>query len=468
MRCSQYNNNSMDAYFFSAKYFFSKYGEECLLGLLFLFSGVAIYGLIFREGLIIYADGAEYFKFAKIISTHLLEFNLKGVVSTPVVAHWGGVLLGSIPLLIDWNESDQRYVAALFFSLPVFINTYLIYKVAIKLEFSKRAALISAAFYILCFSHYYQLRNVLPYEYAVSFFLVSVLITLSKGTRYGLNGTICFFIFFIYYGYWILALCGLIFASLYACNGIREFVFRVSRLSLGFLLPFIIFLLVGFSYEVDFISDFVNFSSTISQGDFHRGHLVPFEFLYYAENFKATIWLFVLVACFFYTSDEKKIWLLCGLGFIYVALFLGSNVFNYFVVLGRLVKQLLPILCLLSGLYLAKLNGRLLSCIFFFVIAGFLYNYISLIDSYHPAEVKKRFIELRDQKRPLANKEILLANVCEPSYFLCPSIADNCSVVEGYFSSLNHRFLQYEESNEESRRALRQRVLFHQIVICSE
>jgi hypothetical protein len=112
---------------------------------------------------------------------------------------------------------------------------------------------------------------------------------------------------------------------------------------------------------IDIISAYRLFSESITQGNFAEGWSLPFAYFWYTEH----IVIVILGALAFLAALRVRkgpagytIFWLAGILFVYMCLVVPSVFLNYFVVYGRLARQMMPFLVLLSAEGLASLEQR--------------------------------------------------------------------------------------------------------------
>jgi hypothetical protein len=109
------------------------------------------------------------------------------------------------------------------------------------------------------------------------------------------------------------------------------------------------------------LGSFVRFAGTIHDGTFNEGWRLPFEYLWYAEHGILLLWVGGLAWSIWHVrrSDlPRQVWVgILGVGVIYGALVITSVGLEMFVVYGRLARQLVPFLCIISANFLERLRA---------------------------------------------------------------------------------------------------------------
>jgi len=422
---------------------------------------------------VVYFDGLEYFKFAQAFNESVNNQGLDSAFSIPVIGHWGAVLWGSLPFLINTSLLTDKQAFALFFALPSVISIALVYFISYRAFYSRKAGLIAAGLFALSFSNTYLVRHALPTDLSILFLLGAILLMFDQNKNKPMLqftvGILCFMAFFTYYGYWasvtFVLLCNLLFHT----SNIREALAKAFYSSAGFFAPLLTFLLIGFLVNKSYLGHFIEFSQTINEGAYSEGYKLPFAFFYHSEGLIAFIWLLcVSYACWQFISqknkDLKSLFFLFAILFIYSALTITSNVTETFVVYGRIVKQLVPFLCILSAYYLANQKNSYLAAIF--ILCSIPYaNKLSLLnDTIFYQELKP--IEKSYQEKNLQQgREIFISDLCTDKTH-CHDHS-HCEILHTSTSPKQVAFFQYDEvSSPQERELIRSSYLSKAIVSC--
>jgi hypothetical protein len=442
-----------------------------LIGLL-LFSLAIRLILIFNGGEPLHDDGGEYFSTSKSLHKHIALLNWNGFFNTHVFAHWGGALLGIIPFFITtpWLSPAQTFT--LFFAAPAIINIYLLYRITIYFGGSQKTALISAGLYTLSFSGFYQAQHGHYFDFSLTFFLLGIIFTLkSKDKKLGLffSGVFYFLCFFSYYGYWTISFIGMLFLASHKAINIKHFLIRGLTGATGFFIPLSGFFLASSHHEANYFQHLLIFSQTITHGNFEQGHAIPFLFLWHAEGPLSLVWLSCLLFSIFYTKNYAVKCSLFAILLVYGLWVLGSNLLESFVVYGRLVKSVVPLLCLNAAFVMSSLNAPALITIFILLMPNPLINSWKNWPATYIQDIKKYERDLRELYED--NRVVKLSTRCIPDLPSCQKILfdpleKNCIVKKSYVSKLNLAFNQYDGLTLESRRVLRDHIFIIDASIC--
>lgn len=180
----------------------------------------------------------------------------------------------------------------------------------------------------------------------------------------------------------------------------------------------------------------------------------------------AIIWLLCILASL---KDRGHYAIKCsllGITILYALLVTGANIFQYFVVYGRLVKAVVPMLCLISAYELSRLDNRILWPLLLAVVFSYLLNSYQLHKAILYGDVSRAY---RDQVERLSSDKhrLSLQTTCKPYLPQCGAPVDaDCMVVDSFLSHVNLRFFQYEAVSPESRALANTHKFYYQIIDC--
>jgi len=415
--------------------------------------------------LVVFRDGKEYFVFAEQLNQYLLQGDISAFMNTPVVGHWGTVIIGTIPLFFEIPNVTPRQLFAVFFTLPAVINIYLVFNLALKIRFSHRAALFSAILFALSFTNMYHVRHVMPNNLAITFFLLSLILTLSDNSRQKPTylipltaGFLSFLCFFTYYGYWIITGLALLFTCVYKTPSTTIFLKKVFFSAVGFFAPLFGFILFGKFHGANIIQHFLEFSQTITMGEYSKGLTLPPQFLFFSEGPLLFVWIACLSAgaySWFKNTAPISIKALIGaILFIYIAFFISCNILELFVVYGRLVQQAIPFLCLVSGFYLANVDYRLFIAAIFVIAVHYMHNYNQLLHAVFEHEIDSIYERLNEENKN-ENREIIKADIYSSSFYkIEKQDYSHCNKIFSGVPNKTLKFFQYDHISKKAERAL--------------
>ena len=327
-----------------------------------LLSLILRWALVIRGGQYYFSDEQRY-EVSRQIANFIVQGEFSEAFSHLFAApeHLGFKIIGILPALIEKLTGPSLVIPALFFSLFSVLNLFLVFLLARRAGATQSESLLALVIAAASQSLLYYSRHLMPYDTAMSFGLLSLYAALKPGATTKtslLCGVLSFLCFITYNGYWILAgfamLC-------HVFAGKKDFSVLLRRgilLAVGFTAPLILMVLSARLAEIDLIVEYAKFAGTVNQGDYSEGWSLPFEYFWHTEHFLIVIvGVLALLAVFsiFTSNDRYPLWWLAGLSFVYACLVLFSVYFQSFVVLGRLARQMMPFLALVSAYGLARL-----------------------------------------------------------------------------------------------------------------
>lgn len=165
----------------------------------------------------------------------------------------------------------------------------------------------------------------------------------------------------MYLGYWTLAGAVVLLHATYAPVSWRDVVRRLAAAGAGaaIFMAAIAWLFSAINGE-SLLAYFTNHAARINQGSFSEGWSLPFAYFWHAEHGVLLLWLAALGSCVWRLRTGQVSGLakasLLAVVVIYGALFFNSVVLERFVVYGRLARQLVPFVCVITAIELVRLR----------------------------------------------------------------------------------------------------------------
>ncbi len=376
------------------------------------------WGLILKDGQYYFSDEGRY-ETSRTFAKLAIDGKLNEAFSQFFIApeHLGFKIIGIIPAVFEQFTRESLVIPALFFSLFSVLNLFLIYHISKRTGAADRESLTALLLSASSMSLLYYSRHLLPYDTAMTFGLLAVYAALDEKPNFKSSlacGALGFACFITYNGYWPLAVLGMLISSLRGGRSPtkqslnREAMSILQRglyATVGFILPAVLLFAVANASGINILKEYRTFSTTVSQGQFDEGWSLPFEYFWHAEH-----WLFlllVLLSGYAVFSSEGKdgainFWAGAAI-FIYLCLLIPSVFLNLFVVYGRLARQMLPFLLLLSANGFERLEqqisfGKNLTKILLAMIAiQTAWNYQASYTLTYPREFAKQAQSLRPE-----------------------------------------------------------------------
>jgi len=375
--------------------------------------------LIFRGGQYYISDETRY-EVSRNAARFLLQSQFGEALRQFTISpeHFGFKVIGIIPALLEHIVGISLVFPAISFSLFSVLNLYLIFLLAQRVAPSSNEALYAIFIASSCLSLLYYSRHLFPYDMAMSFGLLALYISLTQNQTAQTSlicGSLSFLCFITYNGYWSLA--GFVMLANILMNGenVSRIVQKIIFTAIGFIAPLTFLIIVMQRLGTNMISAYRLFAASITQGSFEEGWRLPFEYFWHTEHtvilILGALSVIAIISQFKDSRQDTKLWT-GGVLFIYLCLFIPSVVLKYFVVYGRLARQMIPFLVLLSAQGLVQLehrvaSGRKLTMIvlaFIFIQAA--WNFMSSYNLNYPrqfvAEAKAQFPSFEFSSKRLA------------------------------------------------------------------
>jgi len=260
-----------------------------------------------------------------------------------------------VPASVEYlTGAEDTRIAAVFLAFFSVLNVWLVGRIASRLGAGEWESTLASVLAALSASLTYWARHLMPYDVAMSLGLLAVLVGVHPradaraSVRCGLLAACAFL---VYNGYWALAGAA-VFVHASRGGGLREFVRRALLAARGF--AAVICLLLAYDAAVGggYVSNALAFSRTVVQGKYEEGARLPFEYLWHTEHLLLVAWLVAAGWCLVRVTQGVSARVgvgLLGFAIVYVCLVGSSVVLHVFVVYGRLARQMLPFLCLVTA-----------------------------------------------------------------------------------------------------------------------
>lgn len=260
------------------------------------------------------------------------------------------------------------WVPGLYFSLASVLCIGLIFAVARRAGASERESLY-ASFLLACSScMFYLSRHLLPYDSSMAILLFAAWLVLREKDGDWRRSFLCGFVislgYLTYNGFWTLAFLLLVLETFRRPVNVRGVLTRGIAAASAFLLIPVILTVIGWLKDGSPYLVWVATHKGVNQGDFREGWSLPWGYLWHAEHLLYVLWM--AAAAYFLVGLRQEdpvtrrrgiLWVVSVAG-IYAFLAICSTGVQAFVVYGRLVRQLVPGLCLVTALVAESLSRR--------------------------------------------------------------------------------------------------------------
>lgn len=265
----------------------------------------------------------------------------------------------------DWRDAGNRYASAGFAAgllalFPVAI-VWLVHRFARAAGAPEPEALWAAGLAALSNTLFYFSRHLLPYDAALAAWLAALVLLHRDGLRVLiLSGLLAGLAFHLYNGYWFLVPATgmwLLVRQWRQAAGWQRVVVWVSGAGLGLGLPLLVGTAAG---GTAYWQTMRAFGGTAVQGVFAEGWSLPAAYLWHSEQGLGLLVLAAVAGALLLDHPPSRVvQTLAVATMIYGLLCLLSVGLEKFVVYGRTVRPLVPLLCVAGGWAFAQWQQRL-------------------------------------------------------------------------------------------------------------
>ena len=264
-------------------------------------------------------------------------------------------IVALMPAAVERLVGQTPIIPGVFLASFSVLNIWLLKKVAQRLGAGETESLLAAAGLAMSASLFYFARHLVPYDVAITFGLLALFAGAKSGTRASSSLLCGFFaacVFLAYAGYWPLAVATLTVHASSSTNW-YDVVKRGLQAGLGFAATLSVVVVTSTALGGDFVGGALTYSRAVKQGSIEEGWRLPWEYLWHSEHWLLAAWIISFIwACHRVASSAGSARLRAGLigaASIYLMLVVGSTMLEIFVVHGRLARQLVPFLCLVTA-----------------------------------------------------------------------------------------------------------------------
>ncbi len=262
-----------------------------------------------------------------------------------------------LALPLAWADArfgDSPVRAACAISLFSVATLALLGRCARLLGASRREAWLAVFFGACANCLFYYSRHLFPYDVALALCMASLAVALGPPApwRSFLAGMLAGLGFLTYNGYWVVGGVVLV-VHVARARGTGRAALRAALSGLGLAIPILGAVAAARGLGADLVASFRSFSGTVFQGDFGRGHVFVWQYLWSTEGPVLLIWL--AGAAYVITRTRARgplerplLWVLMAAS-LYACLVFTADVTRTFVVYGRTARILAPFLCLSSA-----------------------------------------------------------------------------------------------------------------------
>jgi len=267
---------------------------------------------------------------------------------------------------VAWSLREMPLLGQVWLSVLGMGQILVVARIARQWGASPLEAWWAGLLMVLSSTTLYYSRHLLPYDSALLIGLLGVWVGTKPQYRFWhsiATSVLGLAVFFTYNGHW--PLTALVFAfhllPVYHRHSLA-LLRRIQGLLIGVLIWTLFWALLSIVSGLplrSYLTSLASFSGTVTQGVFSEGYSFPFQFLWDAERFLAVLWLLGcldgLWVLWKKATDRQVLLALAAVFMLYAMLTLFSTILERFVVYGRLVKMMVPFLCILGAFSLHRL-----------------------------------------------------------------------------------------------------------------
>ena len=314
--------------------------------------------LILLGGQFCWPDEWRYYRGVELLSrlTHG-EFAEPLRQNIAMGGHVGFVFTSMIPAALQGVlgavtglRADQTlWLPAAFFALFSAAIPALVHAIALRAGATRREAATALLFTALSTALLHYSRHLLPYDLSMFLWLLALWIGMRPeppariSCACGLLGGAAFV---IYNGHWLAVGVCLAAHVLWRPGSVAAAVRRAAAAFAGLLAPLLLLVLLGWLVGGSFLGSLREHSGALVGGRYEEGATVTWKYLWYNEGPLLAVWL--AGAAMALRVPRARVWVGMAFG-IYAAHVLFSLGLEKFVVFGRLVRQMIPFLCLAAA-----------------------------------------------------------------------------------------------------------------------
>lgn len=323
-------------------------------------------------------------------------------------AGWAGIfktadhllfkVIALLPAILEHWSGAHPILPAFFFAIFSTLSLWMTGRI-VSMAGGAPAQQVAAVFLAAgANSLFYYARHYFPYDVAMFFGLWAWARAVHQPPRGGYAvGLLAGLCFATYNGYWLLGGAAMAVRSIQAFRGgLRSTLKILPALVIGVLTCPLTLVVVGRALGCDLIKSYLDFSRTITQGEMQGSLLFMGGYFWHGEGVAGLV--VMLAAGMGVLARGEKAALAvavvrAALGMLMLR-WLMADVLGWFVVYGRLVREVVPLLCVAGGVGLGWLWGR--GCrwravavamgAIFIVSAG--WNYARVLRQWFPREFR--------------------------------------------------------------------------------
>jgi len=268
-------------------------------------------------------------------------------------------VIGVIPAFgMSIVSGAPAWLPSIFFGLFSVGSIYMVWRISLRVSGDPEEAFLSATVAASCSCLFYFSRHYFPYDMSLCFALLGLYSGL-RARKGFLAGIWCSLAFLTYNGYWSLCAVILGVATLYRTESFAASGRRAAYALLGLAIPVLV--VAGFERAAgtNYFKDVIQFSGTITMGDYHEGWKFIARYLWQSEKGIEPIvaLLFALALVLGFSRRRRHLlWWVASCAVLYLGLSWMCAGLQKFVLYGRVARSVVPFFALAAGGSLAAIG----------------------------------------------------------------------------------------------------------------
>ena len=270
--------------------------------------------------------------------------------------------------ITEMRYPTGEWLPAFILSLASVCAIGLTYAIAARAGASRRESFLAAFLMFASTSVLISTQHFFPYDASLALFLFAFWIGMKQdgsAWRSLVGGLLCGFAFLTYEGFWLTA------AIVGCCHVVKRprsiplIAVRSGVFAAGAALFPTLLIIAGHFTNRPFVRSVEQFSRSAVHGDFSEGWSLPWAYLWHTEHLLLFVYVFGVMVAVVHAvrrEEDRYLWMwLSAAAAVYLGLMVSSTLLHRWVVYDRLVRQMLPFLCLAAAAGIARVeNGRLM------------------------------------------------------------------------------------------------------------
>lgn len=307
--------------------------------------------------------------------------------------------------ITEMRYPTGEWLPAFLLSLASVCSIGLTYSLGLRAGAAPRESFLAAFLMFASSSMVSYAQHFFPYDASLALLLLALWMAMRNAwpaLRSLTVGLLCGFAFLTYEGYWLMAAVVGGVLVLRKPDRPSDIILRAGLFSGGAAFFPALLIVAGHFSGRPFMQALERFSHSAVNGDFSEGWSLPWAYLWHAEHLLLIVYALGVAAALVHVVrsehyDPALLWL-SSAAVVYLGLVSGSNLLHRWVVYDRLVRQMLPFICLAAASGIARVgNGRFMRgvpalALYVILTILFIENVAPVIAQRYPREIVREVV----------------------------------------------------------------------------